>query len=68
MIGKLSDLEFLNIASDGKLNGDYSDKYKTTLQQGYRYIIDASNGDNITLESITTILNRYASATSYNTL
>ena len=68
MIGKLSDLEYLNMALESKLNGDYSDKYKKTLQYIYRYIVDASIGSNFTLEVITSILNKYTSATSYNTL
>ena len=48
--------------------GDYSDKYKSTLQYIHRDIVNACKGNVITLEGITSILNKYTSATSYNTL
>jgi integrase len=68
MIGKLSDLEYLNMALEDKLNESYSDKYKSTLQYIHRDIVNTCKGNVITLEDINSILSKYTSATSYNTL
>ena len=65
--GRLSDLEYLKLALDSKLNSNYSVKYKTTLRYTYRDIVDASNGNKLCADGLSAMLNRYTNATSYNT-
>ncbi len=50
--GRLSDLEYLKLALESKLNSNYSVKYKTTLRYTYRDIVDASNGNKLCADGL----------------
>ena len=65
--GELSDKEYLNLALESKLKGNYSNKYKDTLQRMHSYLLQAMKGQSLAQVAISSILNRYDCNVSYNT-
>ena len=63
-----SDLEYLSLALDLKLSGNYSDKYKSMLQFVYNGFTSYSSNGNITSNDVKSYLSKYVSGVSYNTI
>ena len=66
--GKLSDRDYLKMALDTKLKGQYSKKYKKMLQYIYNSIIDCMNSDELSQENIREFIENYNDGVSYNTI
>ena len=66
--GKLTDLDYLNLALEVKLKGSYSKKYKNNLNSFHRKLILIMAGDKLNSSHVNTLLNSYTSNTSYNTV
>jgi integrase len=66
--GKLSNREYLKKALVKKMNGPYSDKYKSMINSVYNTIIDSMKGDELSSKQIKSILDNYTSGVSYNTM
>lgn len=66
--GKLTDLDYLNLALEVKLKGSYSKKYKNNLNSFHRKLILIMSGDKLNSSHVSTLLNSYTSNTSYNTV
>lgn len=66
--GKLTDLDYLNLALEVKLKGSYSKKYKSNLNSFHRKLILIMEGDKLNSLHVNTLLNSYTSNTSYNTV
>ena len=63
-----SDKEYLKLALDNKLKGDYSDKYKSMLRFVFDGFVSHLTDENITSNDIKSYLNQYALGVSYNTI
>ena len=55
-----SDKEYLKLALDNKLKGDYSDKYKSMLRFVYDGFLSRLTDENITSTNVKSYLNQYA--------
>jgi len=66
--GKMADKHFLTRALDAKLQGKYSDKYKSMLRFVYDSFTAKLTGENITSNDVKSYLNQYALGVSYNTI
>jgi len=63
-----SDKQYLKLALDNKLKGDYSDKYKSMLRFVYDGFVSNLTDENITYKDVKSYLNHYALGVSYNTI
>ncbi len=63
-----SDKEYLKLALDNKLKGDYSDKYKSMLRFVFDGFVSHLTDENITSNDVKSYLNQYALGVSYNTI
>ena len=63
-----SDKQYLKLALDNKLKGDYSDKYKSMLRFVYDGFVSHLTDENITSKDVKSYLNHYALGVSYNTI
>jgi integrase len=63
-----SDKQYLKLALDNKIKGEYSDKYKSMLRFVYDGFVSYSTDENITSNNVKTYLNQYALGVSYNTI
>ena len=63
-----SDKQYLKLALDIKLKGEYSDKYKSMLRFVYDGFVSYITDENITSNNIKSYLNQYALGVSYNTI
>ena len=68
LIGVESDLEYLRQALQNKLNGEYSNKYKTMIQFVFNEITRELHLKNIEPKRVLILLGRYTSNTSKNTV
>jgi len=66
--GELTDRDYLERALNKKIKGEYSAKYKRTLQNVFRTITSIMKGDNLTSNEVELYLGRYTSGVSYNTV
>jgi integrase len=64
----ISDKEYLKLALDAKLRGDYSQKYKSMLRFVYSGFASCLNSESISSNDVKSYLNRYVSGVSYNTI
>ena len=62
-----TDLEYLTLALESKINSNLSKKYLYTLEFIYQKICDYSKQGNINKEILKEFLNSYNNSTSYNT-
>ena len=65
--GELSDLDYLRLALNSKLNSQASVKYKKSLQFSFDSIVSVMKGNNLKTKDIRDFLDRYSSGVSYNT-
>ena len=63
-----SDRQYLKLALDNKLKGEYSDKYKSMLRFVYDGFMSYLTDENITSNNVKSYLNQYALGVSYNTI
>ena len=63
-----SDKQYLKLALEAKLNGEYSDKYKSMLRFVYDGFLFHLTDENITSNDVKSYLNHYALGVSYNTI
>jgi integrase len=56
------------MALNRKMNGPYSNKYKSMINSVYNTIIDSMKGDELNSKQIKSILDNYSSGVSYNTI
>ena len=63
-----SDLECFKLALDAKLQGEYSDKYKSMLRFVYDSFTSKLSNENIASNDVKSYLNHYALGVSYNTI
>ena len=63
-----SDKQYLKLALDNKLKGEYSDKYKSMLRFVYDGFVSNLTDENITSNNVKSYLNHYALGVSYNTI
>jgi len=63
-----SDKQYLKLALDNKLKGEYSDKYKSMLRFVYDGFVSYLTDENITSNEVKSYLNQYALGVSYNTI
>jgi len=63
-----SDKQYLKLALDNKLKGEYSEKYKSMLRFVYYGFVSYSTDENITSNNVKSYLNQYALGVSYNTI
>ena len=63
-----SDKQYLKLALDNKLKGEYSDKYKSMLRFVYDGFVSYLTDENITSNDVKSYLNQYALGVSYNTI
>ena len=63
-----SDKQYLKLALDNKLKGDYSDKYKSMLRFVYDGFVSYLTDENITSNNVKSYLSHYALGVSYNTI
>ena len=63
-----SDKQYLKLALDNKIKGEYSDKYKSMLRFVYDGFVSCLTDENITSSNVKTYLNQYALGVSYNTI
>ena len=66
--GKLSDIDYVKRGLNNKLNGDYSKKYKRMLQFIFKELYSEAKRGDISKATILSILEKYHSGTSYNTI
>ena len=64
----VDDVQYLTLALNNKLKGDYSLKYKSMLRFVYRNFLKETRSKNITSKGVVSFLNQYASGVSYNTI
>ena len=64
----VNDIQYLTLALNNKLNGDYSLKYKSMLRFVYKNFIKEIRSKNITSKEVVSFLNQYVSGVSYNTI
>jgi len=64
----LSDLSLIKLALESKLKGDYSAKYKTMLKHVYGILMKEITDEKIDSKHVKSILSKYTSGTSYNTV
>ena len=64
---KMSDQDYLKVALERKLKGNYTKKYKYTLEFIFKKLIHEMNDTTIQPSHIESVLNVYASETTYNT-
>ena len=64
----VNEIQYLTLALNNKLNGDYSLKYKSMLRFVYRNFIKEIRSKNITSKEVVSFLNQYVSGVSYNTI
>jgi integrase len=67
-VGKVSDLEYLKLALQSKLKGNYSNHYKKTLEYVFKHLTRDLRGDELSVEVVEAFLNKYSCGTSYNTI
>ena len=65
---KKSDLEYLKLALERKLNSNLSRKYLETLEFIYTKIVEISKNGEVNEQTIEKLLSNYVNATSYNTI
>ena len=65
---KKSDLEYLELALERKLNSNLSRKYLETLEFIYTKIVEISKNGEVNEQTIEKLLSNYVNATSYNTI
>jgi len=63
----MSDQEYFTVALENKLKGNYTKKYKYTLEFIYKKLINEMNDTTIQSYNIESVLNRCKSETTYNT-
>ena len=63
-----SDKQYLKLALDIKLKGEYSDKYKSMLRFVYDGLVSYLTDENIASNDVKSYLNQYALGVSYNTI
>ena len=63
-----SDLEYFKLALDAKMQGEYSDKYKSMLRFVYDSFTSKLSNENIASNDVKSYLNHYALGVSYNTI
>ena len=63
-----SDKQYLKLALEAKLNGEYSDKYKSMLRFVYDGFLFHLTDEKITSNDVKSYLNHYALGVSYNTI
>ena len=63
-----SDKQYLKLALDNKLKGEYSDKYKSMLRFVYDSFTSKLSDENIASNDVKSYLNQYALGVSYNTI
>ena len=63
-----SDKQYLELALDNKLKGEYSDKYKSMLRFVYDGFTSKLTDGNITSNDVKSYLNHYSLGVSYNTI
>jgi integrase len=63
-----SDKQYLKLALDNKIKGEYSDKYKSMLRFVYDGFVSYSTDEKITSNNVKSYLNQYALGVSYNTI
>ena len=63
-----SDKQYLKVALENKLNGDYSQKYKGMLQWTYNSFSKYLKDENISSNSVNIFLNQYTKGSSYNSV
>jgi integrase len=63
-----SDKQYLKLALDNKIKGEYSDKYKSMLRFVYDGFVSYLTDENITSNNVKSYLNQYALGVSYNTI
>ena len=66
--GKIDDKGFLTMALETKMQGEYSDKYKSMLRFVYDGFVSQLTGENISSSAVKSYLNHYALGVSYNTI
>ena len=64
----VDDMQYLNLALNNKLKGDYSLKYKSMLRFVYNKFLKETDSKNITSNSVNSFLNHYVLGVSYNTI
>jgi integrase len=64
----MTDIEYLQIALNKKLQLNYSEKYKSMLRFSYRCLAKENTTPEITAKDIKKLLDRYSSGVSYNTI
>ena len=64
----VNDVQYLTLALNNKLKGDYSLKYKSMLRFVYNKFLKETGSGKITSSSVNSFLNQYASGVSYNTI
>jgi integrase len=63
----VNDMQYLSLALENKLNGDYSTKYKSMLRFVYNRFLKETDSVNITFNRVNVFLNQYVGV-SYNTI
>jgi integrase len=63
-----SDKQYLKLALDNKIKGEYSDKYKSMLRFVYDGFVSYLRDGNITSNNVKSYLNQYALGVSFNTI
>ena len=66
--GRLRDIDYIEMALNTKLKGNYSRKYKANLSSIYTKLSTIIGGDKLSKESVKSMLDHYTSNTSYNTV
>jgi len=66
--GKLSDLEYLNLALMRKLKGNYSTSYKKGLASNLSLLLNHCRGNQVTSKNVISLLDTYTSNTSKNSI
>ena len=64
----MTDIEYLQIALNKKLQLNYSEKYKSMLRFSYRCLAKENTTPEITTKDIKKLLDKYSSGVSYNTI
>jgi len=64
----MTDIEYLQIALNKKLQLNYSAKYKSMLRFSYRCLAKENTTPEITTKDIKKLLDKYSSGVSYNTI
>ena len=64
----VNDMQYLSLALNDKLKGDYSTKYKSMLRFVYNKFLKEIGSENITSKKVNSFLNQYVLGVSYNTI